>query len=94
MYFSELDLIWKIMVVIGIISFILFGTLLILVILIFKTDVVPYTMLFEDEPDISNYDYLFEPNPVESAVDEPLIDDRLITEEIGDIDVQSQSDNL
>ena len=94
MYFSELDLIWKIMVVIGIISFILFGTLLILVILIFKTDVVPYTMLFEDEPDISNYDYLFEPDPV--GAEDP---DRLITitddiDDIGDIDVQNKSDNL
>jgi hypothetical protein len=59
MEFHELDFKWKFMSVCGIIFFIITIILVIIIVLIFKTNLLEYVVGPEDEPDISEFDFIF-----------------------------------
>ena len=62
MKFSELDLMWKIFVVIGFISTLLLIFTILFVVLMFETDIV---QLGSKEPNLDEFDYLFDNKPKE-----------------------------
>jgi len=87
MEFGDLELRWKILVVMGILFTIISVILIIIFILFFKTDLLEYTNGGE-EPDISEFDFLFSEKKTEGS-EEPDKDEGL-----EDVDNVSEPDFL
>lgn len=66
--FQDLDLCWKVLIIIGFIFCVCSIILAIVLILIFETDIIPIESLYSrnTEPDLEKFNFLFDDDPKDS----------------------------